>query len=583
MKDFIKHIFASFVGVVLAGILFFIIGVVSLTGLLISSDTQTIVNDSSVFVLKLEGNLQERVNENPIQELLGDEYQSYGLDDILSSIEKAQQDKRIKGIYLEPSYLECSFASIEEIRNALIKFKNSGKFVISYADQYTQNMYFLASVSDQLIINPVGTISWHGLSAQPIFYKEFLDKIGVEMQIFKVGTYKSAVEPFNSTHMSNANREQTQANLQSIWNTIKQSVSVSRHLPAEQLNAYADQPLDFKQAKEYKDLGMVDTLMYKNEVISYLKLLTGRAPYEDLNQLSLKDMINLPLNTIKKNSTIAVYYAFGDIDNGTSGESGINSRKVIKDLQKLREDKNIKAVVLRVNSPGGSAYGSEQIWDEVQKTKSVKPIIVSMGDYATSGGYYISCAADYIVANPTTLTGSIGIFGMIPNLEELMTEKIGLHSDLVKTNKFSDIGNFTRAINKDEKEALQNQVNNGYKLFIKRCSDGRELPVESIEKIAEGRVWTGESALKIGLVDELGDLNKAIQIAAEKAGIQNFTIKSYPEKENFLLTLLNKETENYIQQRITNFLGSYAKIPNINTIQKADPIQARLPFELGIK
>ena len=585
MKDFIKHIIASFLGFILAGMTFFILGITLLAGFLISSNSEVPVKDSSVLVLKLEGNLEEQVNENPLQELLGIENQSYGLDDVLTAIRDAQNDNRIKGIYLEPSYLECSFASIEEIRNALLKFKESGKFVISYADQYTQNMYFLASVSDELIINPLGTISWHGLSSQPIFYKEFLDKLGIEMQIFKVGTYKSAVEPFNSTQMSDASYEQTMANIQSIWNTIKCSISESRGITPEQLHAYADIPLDFQPATRYKELGIVDTIMYKSDVINYLKQLTGKLPFEELNQLALKDMIHIHKDSSSsgRNHTIAVYYAFGGIDDATSDGTGIKSQKVIKDLRKLREDHHVKAIVLRVNSPGGSAYGSEQIWHEVQKTKEVKPVIVSMGDYAASGGYYISCAADYIVANPTTLTGSIGIFGMIPNLQGLMKDKLGLHSDIVKTNSFADIGNLTRPFNSDEKEAFQNYINTGYQLFIQRCSEGRNMSREAMEKIAQGRVWTGEEALKIGLVDELGDLDKAIQIASERAGVNNCRIKSYPKKENFIFTLLNQEADHYILQQIFNSLGFSTKIPYINRLQEADPIQARLLFDPGIR
>ena len=581
MRNFIKYTFASLFGFILAGVFFIILGMIALTGLLTAENSKTIVKDSSVFILKLNGSLYERTTENPLQEMLGEDYKTYGLDDILSSIQKAKTNPSIKGIYLEPSFLECSFASIEEIRESLLSFKESGKFIIAYADQFTQNMYFLASVADKIILNPLGTISWHGLSSQPVYYTDLLKKLGIEMQIFKVGTYKSAVEPFTSTQMSEANREQTEKYLQSIWENITKAVATDRGLTSEQLNHFADQPMDFQQAAVYVQNGLVDTLMYKNEVISYLKKLTGRLPYVELNQLSLKDMQSVPelMPKAKASSTIAVYYTYGSIDDIASGPDGIDSKKVVKDFRKLCENPNIKAVVLRVNSPGGSAFGSEQIWYEVQKLKGTKPIIVSMGDYAASGGYYISCAADYIVAHPTTLTGSIGIFGIIPNLENLMTDKLDLHFDLVKTNKFSDIGNLTRPFNLQEKEALQNHVNNGYKLFTKRCADGRKMSVEDIEKIAEGRVWSGENAKQIGLVDELGGLSRAIQIAAERAHLYEYRIASYPDKENFLFTLLNEGADDYIHSKITEYFGAYTKFSIIQKFKEMTPLQARLPFE----
>ncbi len=519
MKDLIKFTFASMLGVVLAGIVFTILGIVSMVGMVASSDTETTVKENSIFVLDLEGTLSERVQDNPFQALMGDNLQAYGLDDILASIRKAKENENIKGIYLQTAFLETSFASLEEIRHALKDFKESGKFIVAYADQYDQSMYYLASVADKIIVNPQGSIAWHGLASQPVFYKDLLKKVGVDMQIFKVGTYKSAVEPFIATEMSDANREQVSAFLNSIWSRLLEDISASRDIPVETLNRYADEMMDFQPAETYIANGLADTLMYKDGVLAYLKEMSGREEDEDLRTLSLEDMKNVKRNVPldKSGNIIAVYYAFGGIDDTTSPEEGIDSKKVIKDLRKLREDETIKAVVLRVNSPGGSAYGSEQIWREVVLLKEKKPVIVSMGDYAASGGYYISCAADCIVADPTTLTGSIGIFGMFPNLEGLLTDKLGLHFDMVKTNPFADMGDLTRAFNDAEKAAMQNYINNGYKLFVQRCADGRGMSVEAIEKIAEGRVWTGAAAKELGLVDELGGLDKALEIAAEKA------------------------------------------------------------------
>lgn len=586
MKDFIKFTFASVLGVVLAGIIFTILGIVTMVGMVASSDTETVVKENSIFVLDLEGTLSERVQDNPFQTLMGEENQAYGLDDILASIQKAKDNEDIKGIYLQTAFLETSFASLEEIRHALLDFKESGKFIVAYADQYTQDMYYLASVADKIIVNPQGSISWHGLASQPIFFKDLLKKVGVEMQIFKVGTYKSAVEPFIATEMSDANREQVTAFLSSIWGRLLEDVSASRNIPVETLNKYANEMMDLQPADTYIANGLADTLLYKDGVLDYLKEISGREADESLRTLSLADMKNVKRNTPldKSGNIIAVYYAFGGIDDTTSPEEGIDSEKVIKDLRKLREDETVKAVVFRVNSPGGSAYGSEQIWREVVLLKEKKPVIVSMGDYAASGGYYISCAADYIVADPTTLTGSIGIFGMFPNMEELLTDKLGLHFDMVKTNKFADMGTLARPFNSDERAAMQNYINNGYKLFVKRCADGRGMSVEAIEKIAEGRVWTGATAKELGLVDELGGLNKAIEIAAQKAEVEAYSLLTYPSKESFFSSLMNEGKSNYIEGQLMETLGeAYPSIKFIQNVKDMDRIQARMPFDLRIQ
>ena len=586
MKDFFKFTLASFLGIFLAGIIFTVLGITTLVGIIASSDTETVVKENSIFVLNLDGSLAERVQENPLAIVLGKDFQNYGLDDILSSIQKAKDDPNIKGIFLKTNYLETSFASLEEIRNELARFKESGKFIIAYADQYTQDMYYLASIADKLILNPQGSIFWHGLASQPIFYKDFLSKIGIDMQVFKVGTYKSAVEPFIATEMSEANREQITAFLNSIWGKLLEDISKSRQIPTGTLNQYANEGMDLKQAEEYIACGMADTLMYGDEVLDYLKGINKQSLDEEIHMLSLDDMKNVRRNTPldKSGNIIAVYYAFGGIDDATSPSEGIDSKKVCKDLRKLREDDAVKAVVLRVNSPGGSAYGSEQIWHEVVKLKEKKPVIVSMGDYAASGGYYISCAADYIVAAPTTLTGSIGIFGMFPNMENLLTDKLGLHFDVVKTNQFSDMGTLTRPFNPEEKKAMQNYINNGYKLFVKRCAEGRSMSIEAIEKIAEGRVWTGSAAQELGLVDELGGLDKALSIASLKAGIENYSIISYPEKENLLLSLMNDSQENYVESQISQSMGEYYPyVKFLKNIQNQDRIQARIPFDLHIQ
>ena len=585
MKDFFKFTFASVLGIVLAGIIFTIIGIVSLVGMVASSDTETKIQENSILYLNLEGLLSERVEENPIMDLMGEKFASYGLDDILSSIQKAKDNENIKGIYLQPNVFIAEYPSLEEIRKALSDFRESGKFIVAYADQYTQEMYYLASVADKIIVNPQGSIALHGLASQAMFYTDLMKKLGIEMQIFKVGTYKAAVEPFIATEMSDANREQISVYITSIWERILEDISESRNISMEKLNQYADNMMDLKMAEEYIACGLADTLLYKDGVLDYLKTMIGCEKNENLRTLSIEDMKNVKRNIPldKSGNIIAVYYAFGEIDATISADEGINPEKVINDLRKIREDESIKALVFRVNSPGGSAYGSEQIWREIVLMREKKPVIVSMGDYAASGGYYISCAADYIVANPTTLTGSIGIFGMFPNFDGLLNDKLGLHFDIVKTNQFADLGSRNRPFNEGEKEILQNYINNGYELFVKRCADGRGMSTEAIKKIAEGRVWTGAAAKELGLVDELGGLDKALEIAAQKAEVDSYSVINFPSPENPILSLLNQSKEDYIQGQLSNTMGEYYDyIKFIQNMKDKDHIQARMPFTLNI-
>ena len=538
MKDFLKFTLATVTGIILSSIVLFIISMVTLFGIMSASDTETIVKKNSVMMLDLNGTLVERTQEDPLgilSQLLGDGSNTYGLDDILSSIQKAKENENIKGIYLQANSLGTSYASLQEIRNALLDFKESGKFVIAYADSYTQGLYYLSSAADKVLLNPKGMIEWRGIASAPLFYKDLLQKIGVEMQVFKVGTYKSAVEPFIATEMSPANREQVTTFITSIWGQVTEGVSTSRNISVDSLNVYADRMLMFYPAEESVKCGLADTLIYRNDVRNYLKKLVEINEDDNLPILGLGDMMNVRKNVPKDKSgnIVAVYYASGEITDypsSATSEDGIVGSKVIRDLRKLKDNDDVKAVVLRVNSPGGSAFASEQIWHAVKELKTKKPVIVSMGDYAASGGYYISCVADTIVAEPTTLTGSIGIFGMIPNVKGL-TDKIGLSYDVVKTNKYSDFGNIMRPFNEDEKSLLQMMITEGYDTFVTRCAEGRHMTKEAIEKIAEGRVWTGETAKELGLVDELGGIDKALDIAVAKAGIEGYTVVSYPEKQ----------------------------------------------------
>ena len=592
MKDFLKFTLATVTGIILSSIVLFIIGMVTLFGIMAASDTETIVKKNSVMILDLNGTLVERTQEDPLgilSQLFNDDSNTYGLDDILSSIKKAKKNEDIKGIYLQANSLGTSYASLQEIRNALLDFKESGKFVIAYADSYTQGLYYLSSAADKVLLNPKGMIEWRGIASTPLFYKDLLQKIGVEMQIFKVGTYKSAVEPFIATEMSPANREQVTTFISSIWSQVTEGVSASRNIPVDSLKAYADRMLMFYPAEESVRCGLADTLVYRNDVRDYLKRLVDIDEDDNLSLLGLGDMINVRKNVPKDKSgnIIAVYYASGEITDypgSATSEEGIVDSKVIRDLRKLKDNDDVKAVVLRVNSPGGSAFASEQIWYAVKELKTKKPVIVSMGDYAASGGYYISCGADTIVAEPTTLTGSIGIFGMVPNVKEL-TDKIGLSYDVVKTNKYADFGNIMRPFSEGEKALLQMMVAEGYDTFITRCAEGRHTTKEAIEKIAEGRVWTGEAAKELGLVDELGGIDKALDIAIAKARVGGYTIVSYPEKKDVLSSLLDTKPTNYVEsQLLKSKLGEYYRQFGLLTnLKEQSMIQARVPFELNIK
>lgn len=592
MKDFLKFTLATVTGIILSSIVLFIIGMVTLFGIVSTADTETIVKKNSVMMLDLNGVLVERTQESPLgilSQLFSDDSNTYGLDDILSSIKKAKENENIKGIYLQASMLGTSYASLQEIRNALLDFKESGKFIIAYGDSYTQGLYYLSSVADKVLLNPKGMIEWKGIASAPLFYKDLLQKIGVEMQIFKVGTYKSAVEPFISTEMSPANREQVTAFINSIWGQVTEGVSASRSLPVDSLNALADRMLMFYPAEESVQCGLADTLIYRNDVRNYLKQWVDLKEDDRLPVLGLSDMINVKKNMPKDKSgnIVAVYYASGEITDysgSSTSEEGIVGTKVIRDLRKLKDDEDVKAVVLRVNSPGGSAFTSEQIWHAVKELKTEKPVIVSMGDYAASGGYYISCVADTIVAEPTTLTGSIGIFGMVPNVKEL-SEKIGLTYDVVKTNKFSDFGNIMRPFNQDEKTLMQMMITQGYDTFVNRCAEGRHMSKEAIEKIAEGRVWTGEAAKELGLIDVLGGIDTALEIAVRKAGIEGYTVVFYPAKQDLLSSLLNTKPTNYVESQILKSkLGEYyQQFGMLKNLKERSMIQARIPFELNIK
>lgn len=591
MKDFFKMMFASTIGVFIALFLVSLVFIFSFIGIIISSSQQVSYapTENTVLEVDLSGTIVDRTIDNPIAAFFENEYEQYiSMIDIVDAIDKARTNNNIKGIYLTGGNLSAGISSVEAIRKALTEFKENGKFVVAYAGNYTQSAYYLSSVADKIILNPQGMIDLHGLAATPMFYTGLLDKLGVKLEIFKVGTFKSAVEPFMLDKMSDANREQLKSYMGSLWYNVSCQIAESRNIEQEKLNQLVNEGLVLKESQYLVASGLIDTLMYSTGASDYIKGLLGTDLKEDLKLASVKQISSVQTTKGKSGQEIAVLFAEGEITNAQSGAfettSVISDKEYVKELRKLKDNNDVKAVVFRVNSPGGSAYMSEQIWKEVTEVKKVKPIIVSMGDYAASGGYYISCGADWIVAEPTTITGSIGIFGMFPVVEGLMN-KIGISSDTEKTNKFADLGNISRPINSDEKALLQNYIEKGYDTFLSRCAEGRNKTKAEIDSIAQGRVWTGEQALKIGLVDELGGLNEAIGIAAKKANLGNYAIVHYPEKKDFF-TILFEESMGEVKNRLLKSILNDAEFRHftfLNNMKTQDNVWARLPFDVEIK
>lgn len=581
MKQFLKFTLATIVGVIVASLLGTLIFFGIIGAIAGSTEKVTELKSNSVYQLDLNGSLVDRSEEDPFSAALAEafgqaEQKVIGLDDVLANIEKAKSNDNVKGIYLKGGTLYGGFASIKEIRDALVDFKKTGKFIVAYADNYMQSNYYLATVADKILINPQGMLELKGLAADLVFYKNTLDKIGVEMQVVKVGTFKSAVEPYITTKMSDANREQVTVYMNSIWKTMLKQISESRKISVDTLNAYADQMMMFQPTEKSKQYSLVDSLVFADEVDSILTSYVS-----DYKLVKHTAMNNLPTNKKFEKSKVAVIYAVGAIDGGSN--EGIISDKLVETINDVAKDDAVKSVVFRVSSPGGSAYGSEQIWRALSKLKAKKPLIVSMGDYAASGGYYISCMADVILAQPNTITGSIGIFGLIPNIAGL-NNKIGLTYDGVKTNKLSDAISVNRPFRPEERDLMQNYVNRGYELFVKRCADGRKKTPDQIKAIAEGRVWTGEDALKIGLVDKIGGIDEAIQIAVDKAKLTTYNVKEYPVKEDFATKLMKSFGEDMETRFIKAQLGEQYKLfREIKNIEKINGIQARLPYELIIK
>lgn len=590
MKSFLKQVLAVIVGICSVGAFATLMFFVMLGAMLATGDEKQSVSDNSILRIELTGTVVDRSTpSNPLNQLLGrSEASSQGLDVLIDAIKTAKSDKRIKGIYIEGGAMSSDFATLQELRGALVDFKSSGKFIVSYADSYTQGAYYIASAGDRVLINPSGLLDWHGIAMQPMFWTGLMEKVGVKAQVFKVGTYKSAVEPFILKEMSPANREQVESLIKDLWQQTYTAVATSRKLSPDSLNAYADRYITLADGADYKRLKLVDDLTYVDQVRDELR---KRMNDKEVTFVSPEVVAAQAEDTGDDDNQVAVYYASGNIvDVAGSGAlmgggNEIIGSQVVEDLDKLANNEDVKAVVLRINSGGGSAYASEQMWRAVQLLKKKKPVVVSMGGMAASGGYYMSCGANYIVAEPTTLTGSIGIFGLIPDFSGLVKDKLGLRFDVVKTNKASDFGTLSRPFDAAESAALQAHVNRGYALFLKRVADGRtaaghKMTPEAVDHIAQGRVWTGNQALKNGLVDKIGTLNDAILKAGQLAKSQNPAVVRYPAPKSWMESFSKEEQEDdYFERKMKLVLGDYYEPLNfIQNVDRGNYLQARIFF-----
>lgn len=588
-----KIVLGTVVGLFLTFMIISILSILSLAGMMINEGMSSPIKDNSILKINLSGTMQERAESNPLAMIMGEEAEGIALDNALTALDKAAKNEKVKGVYIEAGILGSSPAMAQELRQAIVKFKKSGKWVIAYGDRYSKMSYYIASAADEVLLNPSGSVDFSGMASTLMFFKETLAKLGVKMQVFKVGTYKSAVEPYICTEMSDANREQISSYLGDVWSQVLKDVSKSRKRSEASLNSLADTLTVIAKAETSVEGGLVDRLCYIDEVKETLrkKMSLDDDDDDELIFTTIDDMAKSESLDDKVDDQVAVYYAYGEIvdiaaQGGFSQEHQIVGSKMVNDLQQLRKDDDIKAVVIRVNSPGGSAYASEQIWREITLLKKEKPVVVSMGGLAASGGYYISCPADKIYAENTTLTGSIGIFGMIPDASELITDKLGVRFDGVKTNKMSDLGaNLGRPFNEAESAMLQSMVEDGYDLFTRRVAEGRGIPQDSVKVIGEGRVWTGRQGLKIGLVDKIGNLEDAISAASKLAKLKEYRAVPYPQDdENPFTAMFNKSKSGYLDSQIRETLGEYYSGYSIyKNLRNMNPIQARMPFDVVIK
>ena len=591
MKDFIKHTLATVVGIFVFCIITGILMLMSIVGMVASSSQTTTIDDNSVLVIKLKGEITDRSNdeENPLITLIGDRAESQGLYNLVEAIKRAKENDEIKGIYIEAGEISADPATVTALRDALKDFKKSKKFIVAYADSYSQGSYYISSIADKVWINPQGMLAFHGMAAQPQYIRDFLAKVGIKMQVVKVGQYKSATETYTEDHMSDSNREQVTAYMSGIWNHMLKGIAESRKISVDSLNAYADRVMDLASTETLKKNKLIDGTLYTDQVKGEVKKLLKIDNDDDISQVSVAQMLMAKRKSASGDNQIAIYFCEGSIVEepiqGYIYGDGTNivGNKVCKDLEKLAKDDNVKAVVIRINSGGGDAYASEQMWHQITELKKVKPVVISMGGLAASGGYYMSCGATWIVAEPTTLTGSIGIFGAFPDISNLMTQKLGFKYDEVKTNKNStmSVTPMARPFTSEELTLLQGYIDRGYALFRKRVADGRHLKIEDVEKIAQGHVWLGKDAIGIKLVDQLGSLKDAVDMACKFANIKDddYYTSSYPAAENWTETILQNATGggNYLDAQFKEVLGEYYEpFMLMKTIRHQSPVQARM-------
>jgi protease-4 len=583
MKSFFKIVFASMLGFVLTFFFIFIL-LAAIVGAA-SGDKEVSLENNSVLILTLDESINDRSNDNPFANFNFGSMsggKQIGLNDILDNIGKAAADEHISGIFLDISSIPSGIASIEEIRNALIEFKKSGKFIYAYSEAFTQPSYYLASVADKIYLHPTGMAELKGLRSEVLFFKGTLDKLGVEPQVFRHGKFKSAVEPFIQDKLSDANREQIRSYIGSIWNHMVDGIAIGRKLSTTQVQDIASKMLvtNAPAAVQFK---LVDELKYRDEVLEILQKKTEAKSIDEIEFVSINKMVDVKDTRDKSGKDkIAIIFAEGDIVDGEGKEGQVGSIEFSKAIRKARLDDKVKAVVLRINSPGGSALASETIWREVMLTKKVKPVIASMGNVAASGGYYIAAPCDTIVASPNTITGSIGVFGLFFNAKQLVNN-IGVTVDTVKTNPFADIMTSSRAVTAQESEVIQREVERIYDNFITRVSEGRKISKANVDSIAQGRVWSGADAKRIGLVDVFGGLDKAIEIAAKKAGLTNYRIQELPYIEDPIQKFIKELGGDSEQAILKKTLGdSYRYYEQIEHLRSMKSYQARLPYELEV-
>ncbi len=590
MREFFKYVFATVVGIVISSVLLFILFFIMMIGIIssVGEEKKVIVRNNSILYLNLDQAITERTPENSLAGVPfigGDDEKTIGFTDVLRSLKAAKTDDKIKGIYINVTSPNAGMATMLEVRNAILDFKTSKKPIIAYSEVYSQGAYYLASAATKVYLNPQGGLEFKGFSSELTFFKGALDKLGIEAQIIRVGNYKSAVEPFTNTKMSDYNRQQVTAYVGGLYQTFLDGISKSRNVSAADLHALAD-AYKIQQPQDALNYKLVDGLKYKDEVLDELRALTKQDKKSTVAIVSINDYAkNLPANSsFSGKNRIAVIYANGDIVGGEGSDEQIGSERISRAIRKARLDEDIKAIVLRVNSGGGSALASEVIWREVELSKKVKPVIASFGDVAASGGYYIGCAADSIFVQPNTITGSIGVFGIIPNMQNLLNNKLGITFDGVKTGQYADIMSINRPLTPGERFIIQNGVNHIYDTFLGRVADGRKKTKAQIDSIGGGHVWIGTDAVKNGLADRLGSFNDAIKSAAKKAKLNDYKVVEYPEKIDPLKSLLANAKENISIYYTKKELGeNYLLYKQMQKAITNAGIQAKMDYEIKIK